>query len=339
MSILNVRRLLIVAALFAVAGCSGSNLPSSLPAHQVARSQALHPGAHTQSSLFVHTGVPFLPRVARRSPSPARPDALYPTTSLLLFESDSNLQQVAIYKHKKIPSNSAPIATITDGIVCPTGMAMDKAGRLYVTNNCGESTITEYPKGHTNHTVTITDGISNPLGAAIDKNGTLYVSNYPASITEYPFHTTTPSLTITGGGLTNPFGLAIDKNGNLFVADFGASQVFEIAAGSSTVVALDLQDLTEPIGVAFDKAGNLWVTDGEGDKVNVYPPGSTTPSHTITAGYTFPYAINIDSAGGGAISNIDPPVAVYNYKTGQFSSYATLTNDVSLPTGLLLRTP
>src|SRR5471032_2664285 len=322
MSILNVRRLLIVAAMFAVAGCSGSNLASSLPAHQGANSQALHPEGRTPSSLFIHTGVPFLPRDARRSPNPARPDALYPTTSLLLFVSDSDLQQVEIYSHKKIPANSAPIATITDGIVCPTNMAMDKAGRLYVTNNCGESTITEYPKGHTHHTVTITNGISNPLGAAIDKNGTLYVSNFPASITEYPFHTTTPSLTITGGGLTNPFGLAIDKNGNLFVA----SQVFEIAAGSSTVVPLNLQDLTEPLGVAFDKAGNLWVTDGAGDKVNVYPPGSSTPSQIITAGYTFPYAIAFDPQGGGAISNIDPPVAVYNYKPGQLTSYATLTN-------------
>jgi sugar lactone lactonase YvrE len=339
MSILNVRRLLIVAALFGVAGCSGSNLPSSLPAHQGAQSRALHSGGRTPSSLFIHTGVPFLPREARRSSRPSRPDALYPTTSLLLFEADTQNQQVAIYKHKQIPANPAPIAVITDGIVCPTGMAMDKPGRLYVANNCNESTITEYPKGHTNHTVTITDGISNPLGLAIDSSGTLYVSNFPASITEYPFHGTTPSKTITGGGLTNPFGLALDKNGNLFVADFGASQVFEIAAGSSTVVALNLQDLTEPLGVAFDKAGNLWVTDGSGDKVNVYPPGSTTPSHTITAGYTFPYAIGFDPQGGGAISNIDPPVAVYNYKPGQFTSYATLTNDVTLPTGLLLRTP
>jgi len=339
MSILNVRRLLIVAALFAVSGCSGNNLPSSLPAHQDTSSQALRPGVRTPRSLFVHTGVPFLPRESRRIQNSARPDAVYPTTSLLLFEADSDLQQVAIYKHKNIPANSAPIATITDGIVCPTGMAMDKAGRLYVTNNCGESTITEYPKGHTHHTVTITNGISNPLGAAIDKNGTLYVSNFPASITEYPFHTTTPSLTITGGGLTNPFGLAIDKNGNLFVADFGASQVFEIAAGSSTVVPLNLQDLTEPLGVAFDNGGNLWVTDGAGDKVNVYPPGSTTPSHTITAGYTFPYAIGFDPQGSGAISNTNSPVAIYNYKPGQFTSYATLTNDVALPTGLLLRTP
>jgi hypothetical protein len=81
------------------------------------------------------------------------------------------------------------------------------------------------------------------------------------------------------------------------------------------------------------------VTDGEGHKINVYPPGSTMPSHTITSNYTFPYAISIEKHGGGVNSNISPPIAVYGYKHGQFSPYATLTNDVAQPTGLLIGQP
>jgi hypothetical protein len=336
MSILHVRRLLIVAALFAITGCSSNTSTTLMPAHSLqTRAHALAP-----STSFVHAGVPFLPREGRRAPSPALTGQNYPITAELIFEADQANQQVAIYKHKGIAGNPAPIAKIPDGPGCPYGMAMDKRGKLYVANNCGGNTITEYPAGKLISNKTISNGISNPLGLAIDKNGTLYVSNYPASITEYPFGSTSPSTTITGSGLTDPFGLALDNSGNLFVADFGASQVFEIPFGTTTVTPLNLQDLTEPIGVAIDKTtGNLWVTDGSGDKVNVYPPGSTTPSHSFSTGYTFPYAISIDKHGGAVISNIDPPVAVYVYRPGQFTPYATLTNDVALPTGLLFALP
>lgn len=337
MSMLHVRRSLIVAALFVVTGCSSSVSPSSMPA----QTKSLHSGARSLApgSTFVHAGVPFLPRESR---VPGRPQIAhtYPTTSLLLFEADTQNQQVQIYKHSGIKSNAAPIATISDGILCPLGMVVDKIGRLYVANNCGANTVTEYPKGKTIHSKMISNGISNPLGLAMDKHGTLFVSNYPAAITEYPYGTTSPSTTITGGGLVDPFGLTLDSSGNLFVADFGASQVFEIAAGTTTVTPLNLQDLTEPLGVAIDKTtGNLWVTDGSGNKVNVYPPGSTSPSQTITGSYTFPYAITIYKTGAGAVSNIDPPIAVYGYKPGQFTSYATLTTDIAQPTGLLLALP
>jgi NHL repeat-containing protein len=333
-----VRRALMVAALFAATGCGGNTVPSSMPANP----QSLHGGAHAVSldTSYVHTGVPYaIAKTIHRS-RPVRVGETYPTESLLVFEGDSTNQQVAIYKHRGLKNNPAPIATITDGILCPYGMVLDKIGTLYVANNCGASTVTEYPKGQTTHTVTITNGISNPLGLAMDKSGTLYVSNFPASITEYPYGSTSPSVTITGSGLTDPFGLTLDKAGNLYVADFGASQVFEIAKGTTNVVPLNLQDLTEPLGVAIDKTtGNLWVTDGEGHRVNVYPPGSTTPSQMITTNYTFPYAISIDKYGGGVNSNISPPIAVYAYKHGQFTPYATLTNDVAQPTGLLIGQP
>ena len=266
MSIVYVRRFLIVAALFAVAGCNGNTQSTLAPAH------SLPTGAHqiASSGSFVHAGVPFMSRLAGSVPSRVSTNLIYPTTLELVFEGDSNNQAVQIYRKKSIKNNHAPIASITDGILCPYGMVMDRRGKLYVANNCGASTITEYPKGKTTHNKTITDGISNPLGLAMDKNGTLYVSNYPASITEYPFGSTSPSTTITGGGLQNPFGLALDSSGDLFVADFGASQVFEIAAGTTTVTPLNLQDLAEPLGVAIDKTtGNLWVTHGSGDKVNV----------------------------------------------------------------------
>jgi hypothetical protein len=80
------------------------------------------------------------------------------------------------------------------------------------------------------------------------------------------------------------------------------------------------------------------VTDGEGDKVNVYPPGSTSPSESITSGYSFPYQVAADPL-DIVTSNQSSSPEVYGYKSGKYTPYATLTNDIKLTTGLLLATP
>jgi hypothetical protein len=323
-----------VCAAALLAGCGGSESPlqPSTTGPLTPSAQLGHPG-----TTFAHAGVPFVAHPSlpvKVGPSIAQ---TYPTTSTLLFEGDQQNNQVAIYKASRLAHNPPPIATIA--VTCPYGMALDKAGTLYVASNCGGNTVTEYPIGQTTSSLIITNGISNPLGLAISKSGKLYVSNYPAAITEYPLGATSPSKTITGGGLIDPFGLAFDKTGDLFIADFGASQVFELKPHTNTLIPLNLQDLVEPLGVAFDNLGNMWVTDGAGDKVNVYPPGSTTPSQSITSGFTTPYAISIDPRGAVVVSNINSPPLVYAYAPGQFTPYATLTNGITLPTGLLLRKP
>ena len=234
------RPALFAAALLVMAGCSGLNSAMQPSAQSVA------PGTHAGG------GHPFA--TASRNHSPARSvRTAYAAKGSLIFEGDQEEAAVNVYRTKAVASNPAPIATIHVSAGCPYGLAADKAGTLYVADNCGGNDVEEYPKGSTTEKTAITDGISNPLGLAIDKSGTLYVSNYPGAITEYAKGTTTPSQTITGQGLTDPFGLALDKSGNLYIADFGASQVFEIAAGTTTVTALDLQDLEEPLGVAVDE--------------------------------------------------------------------------------------
>jgi sugar lactone lactonase YvrE len=335
------RRVLIVAALFFVAGCGGGSstsgplAPVSTAQVQSRVSRSIVPNS------FVHAGVPFLFGAPNRAARQSGPGPSYLTNVALVFEADQSEAAVNVYKAGALASNPAPIATLALPVGCPYGMAMDKTGALYVATNCSGNTVEEYPKGKTTPKVTITDGISNPLGLTIDTAGTLYVSNYPGAITEYKFGKTSPSKTITGQGLTDPFGLALDAKGNLYVADFGASQVFEIPAGTSKVKPLGLQDLTEPLGVAIDpKNGDLWVTDGSGDKVNVYKEGSKTPSQTITAGYTFPYAVSVYTTGSTVVSNINSsPTELYAYAPNTYTSYATVTNGVDLPTGVLWAKP
>jgi len=324
----SLRRPLVVAALFAVAGCSGASSLTSQPSV-----------ANGTGSSFVHRGMPFAPAVRHHGVLPSI-HSTYAAKGSLVFEGDQSQAAVNVYQTKNLAGNPAPIASIVVSAGCPYGLAADKKGTLYVANNCGGNDVEEYAKGQTTLKTTITNGISNPLGEAIDKSGTLYVSNYPASITEYPYGTTSPSKTITGGGLTDPFGVALDKNGNLFIADFGALQVFELPAGGSSVTPLNLSDLSEPIGVAVDKkTGDLWVTDGTGNKINIYAAGSTTPKQTI-AGQGYPYAISLQNKGkpkGEVVYSDLGTNSVYAFKPGQYTSYATLTNGISTPTGLLIR--
>jgi sugar lactone lactonase YvrE len=323
---------LAASALFVIAGCAAGSGSMTAPASQ----------SGSPYSLAVHRGVPFAAAV-HPGFVPNSVHAAYSTRKSLVYEGDQMEAAVNIYQTKKLPGNPAPIATIHVAAGCPYGMAMDKKDTLYVADNCAGNDVEEYAKGSTTLKTKITTGIDNPLGLAIDASGTLYVSNFPASITEYPAGSTSPSKTITGQGLTDPFGLALDASGNLYIADFGAAKVFEVPAGTTTVENLGLSDLTEPLGVAIDiKTKTMWVTDGEGKKVEVYNLGSTTPIETIS-GFANPYAISVENVGrpdGEVVqSDLSNPPDVYAYKPGQYTSYAKLTTDVELPTGLLVTKP
>ena len=327
MYVSSLRRPLVVAALLAVAGCSGASSLSSQPSL-----------ANGTGSSFVRRGMPFAPAVHHHIVLPSV-HSTYAAKGSLVFEGDQEQLAVNIYQTKNLASNPGPIASIAVSHGCPYGLAADKKGTLYVADNCGGNDVELYAKGSTTLKTTITNGVSNPLGLAIDKSGTLYVSNYPASITEYAYGTTSPSKTITGGGLTDPFGLALDKDGNLYIADFGALQVFELPAGGSSVTPLNLSDLSSPVGVAVDKkTGDLWVTDEGGNKINIYAAGSTMPKQTIS-GHGSPYAISLQNRGKPRAEVVYSDLgndSVYAFKPGQYTPYATLTNGITLPTGLLI---
>ena len=322
------RRALVVAALIAIAGCSGgtSSQTSSLPSQNAVT--------------FVHRGVPFAMPMPRRGQTPT---GGYSTKKSLVFEADQEEAAVNIYQTADLASNPAPIATIHVAAGCPYGLALDKKGTLYVADNCGGNDVEEYAKGSTTLKTTITDGISNPLGLAIDKSGTLYVSNYPAAITGYAYGTTSPSKTISGTPMIDPFGLALDSSGNLYIADFGATAVFELPAGGSSVSNLGLSGLGEPLGLAINqKSGDMWETGGSGNVINIYQlGGSTSPIETIT-GNGYPYAISLQRKGKPKAEVVESDIDthdVYAYMPGAYTPYATLTNGVELPTGLLIAKP
>jgi sugar lactone lactonase YvrE len=118
-----------------------------------------------------------------------------------------------------------PHTTITKGLTHPDGIAIDRAGNMYVGDNGGSgggSNIQVFTPGSKTPSRTITDGVTWPIGIAVDAHDTLYVANGTVSgnIEEYRSGQTKPYRTITDQ-LINPVNVIADKNGWLYVANDG----------------------------------------------------------------------------------------------------------------------
>ena len=243
-----------------------------------------------------------------------------------------------VYQTAKLKQNPAPIATIHAAHGCPYNLAMNKHGTLFVADNCGGNDVEEYAKGKTTMKTSITTGISNPLGVAIDAAGTLYVSNYPASITVYPAGSTSPSKTITGGGMMNRLGVSPRH-------DRDAARRHSAANGASRCASAGQRALAR--SAARRRSGRrrgglrLLLVTAEPARRSGTGRREQNPVKTLP-GNGSPYAISLQNRGRPRLEVVESDVstdAVYAYKLHDTVPYATLTNGIQLPTGLLIAKP
>lgn len=168
-------------------------------------------------------------------------------------------------------------ATLSTGMISPTGIAVDANGNVYVVDS-GNNRILRFPKPY-----------SQPLGDIVadlvigQKN---FVSGSPNQGMPAP-NATTLALGVVNSSTQQllPSGLAFDSSGNLWVADTGNNRVLRFPAsslnangpsadtvlgqGSFTSNQLPTQNLAQsnlgivvdPTGIALDGAGNLYVAD------------------------------------------------------------------------------
>jgi streptogramin lyase len=169
----------------------------------------------------------------------------------------------------------------------PFGIAIDKAGNLYVADQANEL-IRKIDAGTL---VTTYAGLTGVTGAA---NGSTALASF-----------------------NKPFGVAADTSGNIYVADAGNNMIRMISpsgtvstfAGTGVAGAADGADsasFNSPLGVAVDKAGNVYVADYENSLVRKISPAGVVSTLAGKSGVSG-FADGLDTA---ARFNLPESVAV-----------------------------
>jgi sugar lactone lactonase YvrE len=207
--------------------------------------------------------------------------------------------------------NIAPIATISQDVYYPFGIALDSSGNVYVANWQGGS-ITEYAAGSYQLMRKIQGAYTGlyPVGVTIDSEGRIYAvnncgcSSSSPTITVYastadkdarPLRTIGPE-----SALYDPRGgIAVDSRGEIMVTSAGYTRrpgvlVFARRARgldkpSQTISGSKTQITSNVNGLALDGVGSIYVGTSSGSSgvgsVLVFAPnakGNVPPSREIT---------------------------------------------------------
>jgi sugar lactone lactonase YvrE len=156
-----------------------------------------------------------------------------------LFVSDPGLRHVLVFNAQHKAED-----IITDGMVEPSGLALDVQNRLLYVSDISQDQILVYDAD--------TLKLKRKMGTG-GKNHEL----------------TTP------GDFAKPSGVAVDKEGNLFVADTLNNRI-EVFDADGTFIRTWGKNgdgpgyFARPKGVAVDSDGHVWVSDGMQDRVQVF---------------------------------------------------------------------
>jgi sugar lactone lactonase YvrE len=263
---------------------------------------------------------------------------------------------------------SATPATTANGMRTPSGLAVDSAGRLWVTdsennrvlrfdnaaskaNGASADGVLGQPD-FTSNTIALTaNGMNEPSSLAVDSAGRLWVSDRvhnrvlrfdnaaskangaAADGVLGQANFTSQLSTSTASGLSSPTGLAVDSDGRLWVVDLSNHRVlrFDNAAsksdGANANGVLGQPDFTSnlpsngadkmnfPRAVSTDTTGNLWVVDlsnhrvlrfdnaasksdgANADGVLGQPNFTSTGSGTSDTQMLGPFGVTLDNVG------------------------------------------
>jgi serine/threonine protein kinase, bacterial len=178
----------------------------------------------------------------------------------------------------------------------PGGVALDKAGDVFVTSEGMYGRVVELPTGSSTPTVLPFSGLYQPQGLAVDSAGAVYVADFNNRVIKLAAGSNNQTV-LPFAGLNYPEGVSVDGQGDVYVADRGNSRVLKLAPGSSTQTVLPFTGLKNPDGVAVDPAGNVYVTDTDNNRVLELAAGAASPTVLPFTGVSAPWGIAVDNAG------------------------------------------
>lgn len=186
----------------------------------------------------------------------------------------------------------------------PGGVALDKAGDVYVTSEGMYGRVVELAPGSSAPTVLPFTGLYQPQGLAVDNAGAVYVADFNNRVVKLTAGSSNQTV-LPFSGLNFPEDVAVDGQGSVYVADRGNNRVLKLAAGSNNQTVLPFTGLKNPDGVAVDPAGNVYVTDTDNDRVLKLAAGSTAQTVLPFTGVAVPWGIAVDSTGAVFVTEHD----------------------------------
>ena len=185
-------------------------------------------------------------------------------------------------------------STVATGLNEPLGVAVDKAGNLFVAN-FGTPYLVKVPAtGGTPVSVPLptSDFIT---AVAVDGNDNLYVGQSDTTV-GYVFKMPAGGGTATqvGSGWSYPSGIALDSSGDVFVADNGLNKVFELPAGGGKLT-LNFSIVKYVGGIAVDVNGDVFVSDSGANQLAELRVGTNSAISRSVSGLAL--AVATDAAG------------------------------------------
>ncbi|MBV8723844.1 MAG: hypothetical protein JO350_00770 [Candidatus Eremiobacteraeota bacterium] len=246
-------------------------------------------------------------------------------------------------------TNQAPIGQLTNGLVSPQGIIVDKYHQVWVANT-NAFTILGFQRGATTAFTTLNDPGYFPVSIAVDGNGTVYAANaqgqsgQSGNVTYWTKGSTSPSGTLTYSNFQVVLGIGVDASNNVYVSyvpKSGPPAVVEFPAGSQTGQVLPMSNVTIS-DITFDKQANLVMEDGSGGLGIWAPPYSGPPSRTLSAFGNEPTLGRHEHKVWIAYANFsNPMIEGYDYITGAQIDVITSgwTQNSAIPYGVAVDPP
>ena len=261
-----------------------------------------------------------LPSTTYTPPSSSNTSVVATKGTDIAVDPSNNVWVVVTDGVMEIPEGTTSCATTTDCPIItvgftPAGIAADKNGSIWVTDDTSSGSVTEIKTNATSDcsssctTFSGSNYFSSPVGIAADGSGNIWVTNDTSSgsVTEIKSGSTCCTTFSGSTYFSSPVGIAADGSGNIWVTnDTSSGSVTEItstATSCSSTTCPNYGGFSSPVAVAVSPSGGVpWVANSSS---GTYTPGVVAMNTTYCTssgncpeitGFTKPVGLAFDSS-------------------------------------------